>query len=140
MEELKARNMNPLSLAYMGDAVYESFVRERLMTGREALSGNADLLHKAGVRYVNAGAQAAALAKIRPSLTESEDSLVKRARNHKTATKAKNVDIVTYKWATAFEALLGYLYLSEQKERLAEILNMAAFFTEHPESSDPEKE
>lgn len=135
MEELKVRNMNPLSLAYMGDAVYESFIRERLMSGKEALSGKADLLHKAGVRYVNAGAQASALAEIRPSLTENEEALIKRARNHKTSTKAKNADIVTYKWATAFEALLGYLYLSEQSERLAEIMEQAALFIEHSKTA-----
>lgn len=140
MDELKARNMNPLSLAYLGDAVYECFIRERLMGGPEAISGKADLLHRAGVRYVNAGAQAAALAEIRPSLTEAEEALVKRARNHRTATKAKNADIRTYKWATAFEALLGYLYLSEQKERLALIMEQAALSIEHPQSSDGEKE
>lgn len=140
MDELKARNMNPLSLAYMGDAVYESFIRERLMNGSEARSGKADLLHKAGVRYVNAGAQAAALAEIRPSLTETEEALIKRARNHRTATKAKNADIITYKWATAFEALIGYLYLSEQKERLAQIMEQAAQFTEQPRPSGGEKE
>ena len=140
MDELKARNMNPLSLAYLGDAVYECFVRERLMSGKEALTGKADQLHKAGVRYVNAGAQAMALAEIRPSLTEVEDALVKRARNHRTATKAKNADIRTYKWATAFEALIGYLYLSDQKERLALIMEQAALIIEHPQSSDGEKE
>lgn len=140
MDELKARNMNPLSLAYMGDAVYESFIRERLMNGSEARSGKADLLHKAGVRYVNAGAQAAALAEIRPSLTETEEALIKRARNHRTATKAKNADIITYKWATAFEALIGYLYLSEQKERLTQIMEQAAQFTEQPRPSGGEKE
>ena len=130
MDELKVRNMNPLSLAYMGDAVYESFIRERLMNGSEARAGKADLLHKTGVRYVNAAAQAAALAEIRPTLTETEEALVKRARNHRTATKAKNADIITYKWATAFEALVGYLYLAEQKERLMEIMEAAALATE----------
>ena len=140
MDELKVRNMNPLSLAYMGDAVYESFVRERLMNGSEARTGKADLLHKAGVRYVNAAAQAAALAEIRPLLTETEDALVKRARNHITATKAKNADIITYKWATAFEALIGYLYLSEQKERLARIMEQAALCIEHPGSYSRGKE
>lgn len=136
MDELKVRNMNPLSLAYMGDAVYESFVRERLMHGSEARIGKADLLHKAGVRYVNAGAQAAALAGIRPGLTETEEALVKRARNHRTATKAKNADIITYKWATAFEALIGYLYLSEQKERLDAIMEQAARIIEDHVSED----
>ena len=140
MDELKVRNMNPLSLAYMGDAVYESFVRERLMNGSEARSGKADLLHRAGVRYVNAAAQAAALAEIRPSLTETEEALIKRARNHRTSTKAKNADIITYKWATAFEALVGYLYLSEQKERLAHIMEQAVLSIEDPESSNKGKE
>lgn len=139
MDELKVRNMNPLSLAYMGDAVYERFVRERLMHGSEARIGKADLLHKAGVRYVNAGAQAAALAGIRPALTETEEALIKRARNHRTATKAKNADIITYKWATAFEALIGYLFLSEQEERLAMLMEQAAEFIEDHVSKDAGK-
>ena len=81
-------------------------------------------MHKASVKYVKATAQCENIKKIIDGnlLTEQELSLVKRARNHKVATKAKNASMVEYKWATAFEALIGYLYLSNQNERLKEIM------------------
>ena len=111
-------NMNVLSLAYLGDSVWELFVRERVM---ESLpnANRADKLHKEGIKYVNAFAQAKAVKFLMDEniLSEKELALVKRARNHRTATKAKNADAVTYKWATAFEALIGFLYLSD-KDRL----------------------
>ena len=111
-------NMNVLSLAYLGDSVWELFVRERVM---ESLpnANRADKLHKEGIKYVNAFAQAKAVRFLMDEniLSEKELALVKRARNHRTATKAKNADAVTYKWATAFEALIGFLYLSD-KDRL----------------------
>ncbi len=113
----------------MGDAVYESFVRERIMRSGRA-SGHADRLHREGVRYVRAEAQARAILALMEELSEEEQALVKRARNHRTATKPKNADAVTYKWATAFEALLGCLYLCGEEERLAEILEKAAVITE----------
>ena len=121
--------LNPLSLAYVGDAVYEQFVRERLVRAGIG-GGHADLLHKAGVGYVCAGAQAAALHSLEGGLTEYETGLVRRARNHKIATKPKNADPMTYKNATAFEALLGYLYLAGETERCKEIMQMAVEFTE----------
>lgn len=126
MEELKARNMNTTVLAYLGDAVYEEFVRRRLVLRTVVSGSRVDMIHKEGVSYVNAYAQAKALAALREKLTADEDALVLRARNHKAATKAKNADIRTYKWATAFEALLGYLSLSGQEERLQEIMEAAA--------------
>lgn len=110
--------MNVLSLAYLGDSVWELFVRERVMEGLQN-ANRADKLHKEGIKYVNAFAQAKAVKFLMDEniLSEKELALVKRARNHRTATKAKNADAVTYKWATAFEALIGFLYLSD-KERL----------------------
>ena len=115
---------NPITLAFMGDAVYENFIREQLLRNNVVPGGQANLLHKEAVKYVRAGAQAALIKSLIDDgfLTEAEETLVKRARNHKSATKPKNADAVEYKWATAFEALLGYLYLSGQPERLQEIL------------------
>lgn len=119
--------MNTTALAYLGDAVYEIFIRERvLQTGQI----HADRLHKSGVKYVCASGQARVIKELLPDLTPEEDALVRRARNHKSATKPKNVNHLTYKWATAFEALLGYLYLSEQKERLADMMAKAAEIVE----------
>ncbi|MGN0659766.1 MAG: Mini-ribonuclease 3 [Emergencia sp.] len=119
MEKLNPREINTTALAFLGDAVYEIFVRKHVM---EAGPQNADMLHKAAIRYVCAAGQAQAVKSLMADfLTEEEISLVKRARNHRTASKARSADAVTYKLATAFEALLGFLYLDGQEERLAEI-------------------
>lgn len=124
---VEAREMNTTALAYLGDAVYETFIRERVIqTGQT----HADQLHKSGVKYVCASGQAKVIKLLLPLFSEKEAALIKRAKNHKSATKPKNVDHVTYKWATAFEALIGYLYLSEQDERLAELMLKAAEITE----------
>ena len=120
IEELK--QLNTTALAYMGDAVYEQFIRERILT-----KGGTDVnkLHRISTMYVSAPAQAKIIKSIFDDLTEEEQKLVKRARNRKYHTKAKNADPVTYKWATALEALIGYLYLSGDKQRLAEICEKA---------------
>lgn len=119
-EEL--RKCNTTAFAYLGDAVYEQAVRERLMN-RGIFDVNK--LHRMATSYVKASAQANIIKKIFDELTEEEQKLVKRARNRKYTTKAKNADPVTYKWATAFEALVGYLYLAGEKERLAWALERA---------------
>lgn len=116
-EELK--KINTTALAYMGDAVYEQAIRERLVS-----SGISDVnrLHRMATSYVKASAQAGIIKAIFNDLTEEEQRLVKRARNRKYTTKARNADPVTYKWASAFEALVGYLYLAKDEERLAWVL------------------
>ena len=106
--------INTTALAFMGDAAYETVIRKHLL---ERGSERADALHKAAVKYVCAGAQAEVIKAIFDELTEEEQALVKRARNRKSATKPKNADPVDYKWATAFECLAGYLWLSEDRER-----------------------
>ncbi len=115
-------NINTAALAYMGDAVYEQAVRESLIK-----SGLYDTnrLHREATYFVSAFAQASIIKEMFDELDEKEQALVKRARNRKPATKAKNTDIVTYKWATAFEALVGYLYLAEQNERLEWVIDRA---------------
>ncbi len=120
--QTEPEKMNVLSLAYLGDSVWELFVRERTIASL-ANASRPDRLHKEGVKYVNAFAQAKAIHSLMDEniLTEKELALVKRARNHRTASKAKNADAVTYKWATAFEALIGFLYLSD-KNRMWEIV------------------
>lgn len=83
---------------------------------------NADRLHREAIKYVCADGQAKAVKSLMTDfLTEEEAALVKRARNRKTASKARSADAVTYKLATAFEALMGFLYLDGQEERLAEV-------------------
>lgn len=119
-EELK--QLNTTALAYMGDAVYEQFIREHILT-----KGTADVnkLHRISTMYVSAPAQAKIIKSLFDDLSEEEQKLVKRARNRKYHTKAKNADPVTYKWATALEALVGYLYLSGDMQRLTELCERA---------------
>ena len=121
------KTYNSIALAFLGDAVYERFIRERIV--RHGSVG-ADKMHREAVRYVKAAAQEHALRAMADSLTEDEADVVRRARNHKITSKPKNADPLTYKMATAFEALLGYLYLDGQDERLAEIMERAAKIVE----------
>lgn len=121
MEKQNYEFMNTTALAFMGDAVYEIYVRKHVM---ERGLINADILHREAVRFVRADAQAAALKLLMDKLSESELNLVKRARNKKSATKPRNADPVDYKLATAFEALIGFLYLSQNHERMEELIDL----------------
>lgn len=122
--------VNTTVLAYVGDAVYETYIRSHVLkTGKV----HVDVLHNLSVKYVRADAQAMAIKKLFDSLTPEEQSLVKRARNHKSMSRPKNTDIITYKWATALEALIGRLYLNEDTERLEEIVSMIIALVEKEE-------
>jgi len=116
------KQINTTALAYMGDAVYEQAVREHII--REGRY-RANDMHRTAIRFVRASAQADIIKTIFDELTEQEQALVKRARNRKYHTKAKNADPVTYKWATAFEALIGYLYLAGENDRLEAVMSRA---------------
>ncbi|MBQ9911884.1 MAG: ribonuclease III [Firmicutes bacterium] len=124
------KDCGSLTLAFLGDAVYELFIRERVI-GRGS-SPKVDILNRESTRYVNAGAQARAIKAMIDGgfLSEEEISVAKRARNHRTSTKAKNADPVDYKWATALEALIGWLKLNGQENRMTEIMEEAARITE----------
>lgn len=123
MANLDLKAINTTALAFMGDAVYEVYVRKYVM---EQGFVSADILHKAAVKYVKADAQAEAVKKLmKDFLTEEEIALVKRARNRKSTSKSRSAGPVAYKLATAFEALIGYLYLAEKKERAREIMALA---------------
>ncbi len=119
--------INTTVLAFLGDSVYETYVRKYVIDKGQV---NADLLHRAAVRFVRAEAQAYALKAMLNDLTEDELSLVKRARNKKISTKPKNADPITYKWATAFEALIGFLYLSQNPDRMEDIILRSIVFIE----------
>ena len=118
----KLYNSNTTNLAYIGDAVYEVYVRKRLFEGPFA---DTKTLNRKAVRYVSAAGQAKALRAMFDALTAEEQRLVKRARNHRSATKPKNASPIDYKWATAFEALLGYLHLAGEEERFRELADKA---------------
>lgn len=112
---METRMIPPLALAYIGDSVYELYIREKLL-----LSGvtNVHLLHGKAVGYVKAKAQAEGLRRIMDILTEEELNIVKRGRNAKSYTIPKNADVQDYRHATGLEALIGYLYLKGDTDRL----------------------
>lgn len=109
------RAYSPLTLAYIGDAVYELVIRTVVV---ERANRAANELHKRTVKYVQAGVQAAMMEAVLPELTEDEVAVYKRGRNAKSHTSAKNASIQDYRKATGFEALMGYLYLNNQMDRL----------------------
>lgn len=113
--ETDIRTYSPLTLAYVGDAVYELVIRS-LLAGK----GNAQVnrLHKRASGLVNAGAQAESFERIREELTEEELHVFRRGRNANSATMAKHATMTDYRKATGFEALMGYLYLTGQTQRL----------------------
>lgn len=114
--------MNSLVLAYLGDSVYELYVREFLVRSNV---GKVNDLQKAAVNYVSANAQEEYLLKMinNKFLKEEELEIVYRARNHKNNHKPKYASIITYKNATGLEALIGYLYLNNKKDRINDIMN-----------------
>lgn len=122
MDERAAEQYPPLVLAYIGDAVYEVFIRT-LIVNRENLPVH--MLHKHSVKFVKAKAQSDTIHGILEFLTPEEQDIVRRGRNAKSGTIPKNADITEYKHATGFEALLGYLYLKKDFKRLIEVMEMA---------------
>lgn len=114
--------LNTTALAYIGDAVYETYIRSHVLKSGKT---HVDVLHNLAVKYVRADGQALAIKKLFDRLSLEEQRLVKRARNHKSMSRPKNADIITYKWATALEALIGYLYLNGDTQRLEEIISMS---------------
>ena len=120
MTEKDIKKLNTTTLAYLGDAVFEVIVREKIVTEKPGDAGRA---HHTAVRYVSAAGQARAAKTMVASgfLTEDEERIYKRARNHRSLSRPQNADPREYKIATGFEALLGYLYLADERGRLREI-------------------
>lgn len=114
--------VSSLVLAYVGDAVYELAVRERLVAGE---GGKVAELHRQAVALVRAPAQAAMLKRLEGLLTLEEEEVARRARNAKSGPAPRGVSVQDYRHATAFEALLGHLYLGGQEDRLAHLLAQA---------------
>lgn len=113
------RQFSPLTLAYIGDAVYEVIIRTVVVErGNKA----ANLLHRSTVKYVNAAAQAEVAMAVADMLTEEEAAVYRRGRNAKSNTSAKNASIEDYRKATGLEALVGYLYLSDRFDRILELV------------------
>ena len=115
----EVNQMSPLTWAYIGDSVYELYIRTNLV---DTTNLKPHKLHIESIGYVKAKAQADILKKLEPILTEEEKDSVRRGRNTQTHHIAKNASVQDYMYSTAFEALIGYLYLSGQEERLFAIL------------------
>lgn len=113
--------LNPLTLAYMGDAVLDQHVREYIVL---KLKAKPNRLHQEAKRYVSAKSQAETLEFLMENnwFTESEQDIVRRGRNAKSYTKAKNTDIQTYRKSSGLEAIIGFLYLEKEHERLTSLL------------------
>lgn len=124
-----ATQLNSLALAYMGDAVFETYVRSHLLHEGQVRPHQ---LHRAGTRYVSAKAQCQILFHFMDEklLTDYESQVVMRGRNAKSGTVPKNTDVQTYRYSTAFEALIGYLYLAGKQERLDELVHQALIFVD----------
>ncbi len=120
MDKEKADNLSPVVLAFVGDAVYSLFVRERLTFFNDYKTGE---LNKLAVKEVNASAQAEFYREIEELLTEDEKAVFRRGRNAKKNTRSKSATVSDYNISTGLEALLGYLYLTGNKTRLNFILN-----------------
>ena len=119
MTESKARLTNPVVLAFLGDAVYSLWVREQLVQSGE---GKAAEFQRAAARLESARGQSAYLEKILPLFTPTEEEIYRRARNAKKATKSKNADAGEYNRSTGFEAVLGFLHMTQQTERIQVLL------------------
>jgi len=132
----EAAQVPVLVLAYVGDAVYEVYVRTWIACTKKV---PVKQLHKHSVGFVSATAQSESLKKISEMLSEDEKEIVRRGRNSKTSSSPKNVNITEYRHATAFEVLIGYLYLSGQMKRLNEIMEISLRIEKDLEKENGEK-
>ncbi|MDO5155876.1 MAG: ribonuclease III domain-containing protein [Eubacteriales bacterium] len=121
IKQVNPQNYSPLSLAYIGDSIFDVMIRTMEVS---KVNMQANKYHKLVSKIVCAPAQAKMILAIEDQLTEEEHDVFKRGRNAKSYTKAKNASTVDYRNATGFEALLGYLYLKEDFERLTDIVKL----------------
>ncbi len=121
-KEVDINEYSPLTLAYIGDSIYDVIVRTVVV---ERGNRSANNLHKMAIKYVNAATQAAMADALQEELTEDELSVYRRGRNAKSYTKAKNATLNDYRKATGMEALLGYLYLQDNMDRIIELLKLS---------------
>jgi ribonuclease-3 family protein len=117
--------LNPLALAYIGDAVFEVYIRQYVISG---LNHRPNHLHQTATKFVSAKAQSRMLEGLMPMLTDEEKDIAKRGRNAKSGTTAKNAEVLEYRHSTAFECLIGHLYYMHSFERLKELIDAAIAF------------
>ncbi len=121
LTEKECALLNPQVLAFVGDGVYTLYVRNKVALENNCKSGE---LHKITSSYVKATKQSEVMERVMPLLTEVEQDIFRRARNYKTHSVAKNASVVEYRRATGFEAVLGYLYLTNNTQKLNKILQI----------------
>ena len=124
LTEPQARMYSPLTLAFLGDAVYSLLVRNMLTKASNKPTGK---LHKESIKYVNAAFQAQMIKEIMDNLSENEIAVFKRGRNAHSGHSPKNQSEADYRYATGFETLYGYLYLCGEADRINEIFNMSTY-------------
>lgn len=122
MEHVDIRSYSPLALAYIGDGIYDLIIRS-MIVGKGNTQANQ--LHRQTSQLVKAHTQSEMIGILLPELTEEELAVYKRGRNAKSPTMAKNATMADYRRATGFEALMGYLYLENQMERMMELIKTA---------------
>lgn len=122
LDTKQADTYSPLALAFVGDAVYEEFIRTKILL---LANTSANKLHKKAVAFVKASAQSDAMKTLLPHLTAEEEAVFKRGRNAHSGSVPKNADVTEYRAATGFEALMGYLFLIGQTDRLYELMELA---------------
>lgn len=121
LEEIDIVNYSPLTLAYIGDGIYEIVVRTMIV---EEANRQVNKIHKAASELVKAQTQAKLVFLIMDELNEKEVTIYKRGRNAKAVTRAKNASMSDYRTATGFEALMGWLYLTGQSERMLSLIKL----------------
>ena len=122
LTKTEARQLNPVALAFLGDTVYSLYVRERLATSG---CGKVSQLQKVAAQVVSAKGQSAFLDKLIPLFTEEEAEIFRRGKNAKKGTKSKSASALEYNRSTGFEAVLGYLYLIGESERIKKLLSVS---------------
>lgn len=122
IEKIDLQLISNQTLAFIGDAVYNVYIRTYLASKSNMQTG---ILHKQSVKYVSAKAQSKIIDNIVDKLSEDEINIYKRGRNTNIVTVSKNVDVIEYKKATGFEALIGELYIKKEIKRLEEIVNLS---------------
>jgi len=127
LPKLNPDELSPAVWAYIGDAVYELYIRCHILSGGPAKT---KILHREVITMVRASFQARLVAKLEPFLSENEMEILKRGRNVKSGHIPAHTDVLTYRHSTAFEALIGYLYLRGEHERLKELLEQAKILGE----------
>ena len=132
--EKNIHSINPLVFAYMGDVLYEKYVREYLIVSN--YGSNVHKLHKIAIKYVSAKYQSMAFMYIKDKISEDEIDIFKKGRNSKSKSSAKSTSVINYRISTGLECLLGYLYFNGNTERINEIMNMIIDFLFNEDKKD----